>query len=114
MVYSKSLKPKNERISDNSSSSWKSVLFGFFLFMSMVFCSIFYITQLNEMAVKGFEIKNIESQMAAEKAKNQDLNLKSTNLKTLSALSKSIDNLEMVKVVKMDYINGSGSTAMAR
>lgn len=114
MVRVKSLKPKNNKAPSASEGEWVNVFVGFLIMACLAVCSIFYVGQINETATLGFEFKEIESKIKQEKEASQNLKIESARLKAISNLKESIDGLDMVKVSKVEYISGSGSTAMAR
>lgn len=97
-----------------SKGEWKNVSIGFLLIVILIVCSVVYVGKINVAATRGFEFKEIESIIAQEQEINQQLKMESARLKAISGLKESIDKLDMVKVSKVDYISGGGSTAMAR
>ncbi len=110
----RSIKPKNNKAEIPSQGEWRNAFIGFFLVVILVVCSVIYIGKMNMVATRGFEIKKIEAIIAKEQEVSQQLKIESAQLKAISGLKESIDKLDMIKVSKVDYISGGGSTAMAR
>lgn len=114
MSFIKSLKPKNKKEKYSPKKEWKCFFLGLIMLIFFVICGVIYIGQVNIVATRGFKFKDIEIELQKEREINQELKLESAQLKAIDNLKKSIDNLEMIKVTKVDYISAVDSTAMAR
>lgn len=81
-----------------------------FILFSIVFCSVYFVLCVNDIAIKGFVIKDLRYEVAEITEKNKEIELKISDLQSLENISNRIDMIKMVKVDKIDYItvvNGS-------
>jgi len=88
-------------------SSKKSVIF---LFGLIITCSIFYLWQINGMATKGYQIKDLEDKVSELRQKNKKLELNITELRSTERITKGVETLKMVNVARVEYLKTDGST----
>lgn len=86
----------------------KIFVFSIILFVSL---SGFYLFQINDLAVKGFEIRNLEEKIKELKQENKNLELKTAELQTLSNIEELKKELNLVKAGQAEYISETAVTA---
>ena len=105
--YSKNYKPSTSHRRSFKLNYLKIWGIGFgVVFISVVFT---YLLQINHIAAKGFEIKELEQQIDLVKEENEKLSLRMVELKSAGTIQGKIDMLNMVRVDKISYLNTSGS-----
>ncbi|MDD5043240.1 MAG: septum formation initiator family protein [Patescibacteria group bacterium] len=96
-------------------SFWKRINglnFNVIILVLIVAAGLLYLVQINSVAAKGFEIKDLEKRIETLKDDNKNLELKIAELQSHSYLAEKIKGLNMVAVSKVDYLI-PGSTAVA-
>ncbi|PIU01396.1 hypothetical protein COT68_03435 [bacterium (Candidatus Torokbacteria) CG09_land_8_20_14_0_10_42_11] len=80
----------------------------------LLFClvSLFYLTQGNQVATKGYEIKDLENKLNNLKEENRKLELEAAGLQSVRNVEEGAKKLNMVPIEKMSYVTTSG-TAVA-
>lgn len=73
--------------------------------LAIVATSVYYVTVVNELTVKGFKLQQLKQEKQALKRENDKLNLKVTSLRSYENLSKKAKELGMVATRDMDYVN---------
>lgn len=71
----------------------------------IVFVGILYLGQINVMATKGYELKALEVKKAELMKANKDLEVKVAEAQASENLLKRIDELQLVRVSNVSYIN---------
>lgn len=66
---------------------------------------IFYLVGMNNLTVKGFELKDLKNRVSVLAEENQDLQAKALHLQSYTALSPRLNDLEMVAVENILYLN---------
>ncbi|TSC95853.1 MAG: Uncharacterized protein Athens101410_299 [Parcubacteria group bacterium Athens1014_10] len=85
-----------------------------FLFITVFLLAITYLFQINDLAIKGFEIKSLEDKINDIEQKNKNLEMNVTELQSLSNIEKLKKELNMVKAGQVDYISSSVSVTARR
>jgi len=73
-------------------------------------CGLLYLWQINCLATKGYQIKELENKAAALKNENKRLQVEITQLRSTTRLEEKIAELKMVSVVRVEYLQANGST----
>jgi hypothetical protein len=80
---------------------------------SIVFIlGVFYLYQVNDLATKGYEIRDIEKQIADLSQVNKNNRIKEVELKSMYNIEKTAQNLNLVSTKEITYLNLSGEVAM--
>lgn len=88
----------------------KSVIV-FLFFMIFAFGS-FYLYQVNDLATKGYEIRDIENEIKKLKADNEKNKIQEVELKSMHNIEKAAEDLNLVSSKGSTYINLKGPVAM--
>jgi len=75
------------------------------LFIACFVSGIFYLVGMNNLTVKGFELKDLKNRVSVLAEENQDLQAKALHLQSYTALSPRLNDLEMVAVENILYLN---------
>lgn len=97
----------------NNQSFWKklkSFNFNIVILTLIVLISLLYLAQVNSVAAKGFEIKDLEKRIEELKESNKKLELKVAELRSRGYIGEQIQKLNMVSVSSIDYLS---DTSMA-
>lgn len=94
----------------NSGLNFK--FFNKILFISAIVLGIYYIAGTNNLSIQGFALSDLKEQRNKLADENKKLELKAMTLSSYNIIIGKIDNLKMVAVGEINYINGGqGSVA---
>lgn len=102
-------KQNGQRGSFKRSSLKKNI--SVFFFVVLFFMAGFYLFQINDLAIKGFEIRNLEKTIKNFQESKKDLEVKATELQSLSNIEEVKKELKMIKSEKIEYISPVSGTA---
>lgn len=114
-VFSMQESVKTKRV--NSQNCRGSVTFSskatviILVFMAFV-CGSFYLYQVNDLATKGYEIRDIENEIKKLKADNEKNKIQEVELKSMHNIEKVAEDLNLVSSKDSTYINLKGPVAM--
>lgn len=86
----------------------------FIVLACTAFSGLFYIYSVNQTAVKGITIRNIEKEIAQQKKDNESLKIKEAELKSLYHIEEKTGELNMAPVSNIKYIEETQSVAYNR
>ncbi|MBU1039344.1 hypothetical protein KKC17_03955 [Patescibacteria group bacterium] len=78
--------------------------FGLFLAVTLVFSGLVYLVLTNSVATKGYEIKGLEYKLSTIKESYKKLEIKGTELQSLSAIKEGLAQADYVNVEKIEYL----------
>lgn len=81
--------------------------------LTLALFSVVYLISVNALATKGYEIKELERGIAAQKKENERLQLEIIEKQSMASLQKNIAELGLVSSDKVQYIAPSASVAAA-
>lgn len=84
----------------------------FMLIALICAAGVFYIFEVNNLATKGYEIKNIEAQLEKLKKENENLNIRAAELKSMYNIEEKTKDLNMIAPKDVSYLNIPGNVAM--
>ncbi len=64
-----------------------------------------YLVQINTIAAKGFEVRDLERQINELRVENEKLSIKAVELRSSVALMEKIEELDMHPVEGLSYLN---------
>ena len=82
------------------------------LALIVLILGIFYLYQVNDLATKGYEIREIEKQIIELSEMNKKNRIKEVELRSMYNIEKTAENLNLISSKGMTYINLNGSVAM--
>jgi len=106
-VYSQQIEKKQP--------AWRNIktLNGFLLLL-IIIGSLYYITGINDLVIKGFKLQALKVTVNYLVGENKKMNVETMALKSYGNLAKRIENLNMVAVDNIDYIKADNGVALAR
>lgn len=110
-----SMRDKKAKQSDSSaeeSSSHRWFIVSFVLVMSISLSGAFYLYQVNDLATKGYEIRDIENHISALDKENKKMQIREVELRSMYNLEKSTKDLNLVNTTNITYLEGDNSVAM--
>lgn len=78
--------------------------------MACIALGIAYLVGMNNLTVQGFTVKELKSRASVLAEENQDLHAKVLSLQSYSAISPRLNNLNMVAVDEIVYLNSQALT----
>jgi hypothetical protein len=106
-VYSQNIETKKPLI-------FNITTFNYLLVGLIVVSCLYFVSGINDLVVKGFELQELKAQANSLTEENNKTNVQITSLKSYNNLAKRIENLKMVTVDNVDYLKVSGGVAIAR
>lgn len=85
-----------------------------FLGILVVFSAIAYLFQVNSLATKGYEIKELEQKLEALMETKRDLETRSLELQSMSVISSKVQEMNMVPIENARLISPEDSVAVKR
>jgi len=99
IIYSRN----QERALVKQSRNKKAIIFLLILFIALF--GILYIVQVNSAATSGYKIQKYKNELMELQSNNKNLELKLSEVRSLEFLEGKIENLNMAKAEKIDYIS---------
>jgi len=84
----------------------------FALFLVSAISGAFYLYQVNDLATKGYEIKEIENQISELQKENKRMEIREVELKSMYNVEKATENLDLVSATNVSYLEINGPVAM--
>lgn len=113
---SKSLRLKKDfgksESSYEGSAKMSVIAFTFFAIAFFLLSGFFYLFQVNDLATKGFEIREAENRIKDLEEAGKKLQIKETELRSMYAIEKDARGLNLVKSSNVSYIEMNGPMAM--
>lgn len=103
--------PKSEPKSKGSARIIFLALF-FMLISAIFFGGAFYLYQVNDLATKGYEIKDVEKRIDSLEKENKKMRIKEVELKSMYNIEKSTEELDLVIPKNITYVEMDNSMAM--
>lgn len=88
------------------------VTLSFILVTLVCAAGVFYIFEVNNLATKGYEIRNLENQLNKSQKENETLRIQAAELKSLNKIEEKTKDLNMVAPKDVSYLNLPGDVAM--
>lgn len=106
-VYSQQIEAKQ--------SGWFNIkIINSLLLLLIVAGGLYYVTGINDLVVKGFELQKLKAKVSTLSEENKKANVETMALQSYGNLAKRIENLNMVAVDNIDYIKVDSGVALAR
>lgn len=83
----------------------------FIVLACAMFSGLFYIYSVNQTAVKGIEIRNVEKNIAEQQKNNESLRIREAELKSLYHIEEESKQIEMINIANVKYLEESPSVA---
>lgn len=96
---------KGKKMFDGRANIFKNLLI-----IAVIAVSISYLLCINDLSIKGFEIKDLKKQVQKITDDNQQMEIKIADLKSLDSVYDRAQDLRMVKVDKIEYLTTTETT----
>lgn len=106
----KRISPKKESPSGRTKISSVSWIMIFCVIMFLA--GIVYLYQVNSLATKGFEIKEIENKIQEAEKEYKQLQIKEIELRSMNNIEKATEDLNLVNSADITYLEMPGPMAM--
>lgn len=83
-----------------------------FTFLLTIFLGVLYLYQVNSIAASGYEIKKIENNIRELNKDGQNLKIKEMELRSMYNIEKSTEDLNLVNLSGITYVEIEGPVAM--
>ena len=83
-------------------------IFTFIVILLILTLGIFYLIEVNSMAVEGYNIKKYKEEIERLKSENQGLEFKSAEMKSISYIEQKAAFLNLTKIDKISFISYGG------
>lgn len=85
----------------------------FFVLTSIIIvCGAVYLYQVNDLATKGYEIKDVENRIQELKRSNEQNKIKEVELKSMYNIEKATQDFNLVSPEEITYLEINGPVAM--
>ena len=85
---------------------------GFVMVSFVIFCSAFYLFQVNDLAMKGYEIRDLENKIAQLEKDNKKMEIREMELRSMYAVEKFAPDFNLVNPVNVSYLELDGPVAL--
>jgi hypothetical protein len=85
---------------------------GFITILFVVFFSAFYLFQVNDLAVKGYEIRDLENRIAKLQKDNKKMQIREMELRSMYSVEKAAPNFNLVSPIGVSYLELDGPVAL--
>ncbi len=85
-----------------------------FLCLFVFIGCIMYLWQINGLATKSYQIKDLEGKLSELKDENKKLQVEITELRSITRLNERVKKLNMQEVSRLEYLSATGSVALNR
>jgi len=101
-----------ENVGFKTKPFFKKSLFSFknlnkLLFLVIIILGLYYVVGANDLAIKGYVLSDLKQQRNKLAEANKNEELKAMTISSYNNISQKINNLNMVAVGSVNYINGS-------
>lgn len=73
---------------------------------------IFYLYQVNDLATKGYEVKEVENRIKELEEEGKKLRIRETELRSMYTIEKDTEDLNLVNSENISYIEVNGPIAL--
>jgi len=85
---------------------------GFFMLLFVASTTAFYLFQVNDLATKGFEVRDLENKIQELQKENKKLEIREVELTSMYSIEKSTESLGLVNSGNASYVEMGGTVAM--
>lgn len=111
--YSWQQNTKRKTNTNTEKKSIKGFINSSVLIIALLFVSAgIYLYSINNSAVKGYQVRQVEKDIQELKKENEDLKIKEAQLKSLYHIEESSKNMNMGDLKNVSYIEETGPVAM--
>lgn len=102
-------RPGRQSVSDGRVSLSSAV---FVMVGCLIFAGAFYLYQVNNISIKGYEVRSIESRIQDLEKENQKLKIREVESRSMYNIEKNTESLNLVNASNVTYVETKGPMAM--
>jgi cell division protein FtsL len=85
---------------------------GFLIIFFLIFSSAFYLFQVNDLAVKGYDIRDLENKISELEKDNKQMQIHEMELRSMYVIEKSAGDFNLVSPVNVSYLGINNTVAI--
>jgi len=105
-------KPSKERTFVAGSAQINLVSLAFMMIISTFACGAFYLYQVNSIATKGYEVRDLQNQIQDLQKDSKKMEIHEVELRSMYNIEKASKDLNLVNSDKVSYVELNGPVAM--
>ena len=105
-------KPAKERTFVAGSAQINLVSLAFVMIIGTFMCGAIYLYQVNSIATKGYEVRDLESQIQDLNKENKKMEIHEVELRSMYNIEKASQDLNLVNSDAVTYVELNGPVAM--
>lgn len=111
-VLSMQKKSGAKKISLKGSAKMSVITLTFLVISLFVLSGFFYLYQVNDLATKGFEIRDAENKIKELEEESKKLKIRETELRSMYTIEKETQDLNLINSTNISYVEINGPIAM--
>lgn len=110
-------KSRNEELAGNKTRNKGSIRVGlvgagFLMIFFVIFVSAFYLFQVNNLAIKGYEVKDLENKINELEKSNKEMQIREMELRSMYAIETAAKNFDLLDSANVTYLEINGPVAV--
>ncbi len=85
---------------------------GFLMIFFIIFISAFYLFQVNNLAIKGYEVKDLENKISELEKNNKEMQIREMELRSMYAIETAAKNFNLFDSANAVYLEIDGQVAI--
>jgi hypothetical protein len=85
---------------------------GFLIIFFIILSSAFYLFQVNDLAVKGYDIRELENRIGELEKENKQMQIREMELRSMYVIEKSAGDFNLVSPVNVSYLEINNTVAI--
>ena len=85
---------------------------GFLMIFFVIFISAFYLFQVNNLAIKGYEVKDLENKISELEKNNKEMQIREMELRSMYAIETAAKNFDLLDSTNITYLEINGPVAI--
>lgn len=85
---------------------------GFLMIFFVIFMSAFYLFQVNNLAIKGYEVKDLENKISDLKKNNKEMRIREMELRSMYAIETAAKDFNLLDSNNATYLEIDGPIAI--
>jgi hypothetical protein len=94
----------------NGQTSLNTIIF--IMIVGVIFAGVCYLYQVNNITIKGYEIKEVEIKIQDLERESQKLKIREVESKSMYNIEKATEDLNLVNSTSVSYVEMRGSVAL--
>lgn len=104
----------SRQIENDNPNFWNVKTLNFLLMACIIAASLYYVSGINDLVVKGFKLQSLKVQASLLSEDNRKLSVETASIKSYNSLANRVASMGMVAVDNIEYVKADSGVAMAR